>query len=187
MIDPHNITDFKRTDAELEELLLNAITFAGKSARQQAEKMHRLLSGGKSGPFEKIRRWEKQDVLAKKLTEVKIGKYRLLAKSFSQLAGSGINLRTCTVEDLVRFPGIGAKTARLFVLHSRPGQEYSVIDTHVLKEMRLLKMTTLKATPSGRRYIELERKFIAYLKKKGVTDFAKHDLSIWKKYTKSKS
>jgi endonuclease III len=183
MIDTHNITSFTRTDAELEELLLNAITFAGKSARQQAEKMHRLLSSEKS-PFEAIRKWEKRKVLDKKLKEVKIGKYRLLAKSFKELAHSGINLRTCSVSDLVQFPGIGEKTARLFILHSRPRQVYAVIDTHVLKEMRLLKMTTIKATPAGKKYLELEEKFLAHLKREGVTDFAAHDLGIWKKYTR---
>jgi hypothetical protein len=186
MIDPHNITSFTRSDAELEELLLNAITFAGKSARQQAQKMHVLLSSGKASPFEKIRRWIKKGELVERLKRVKIGKYGLLAKSFSELALSDINLRTCTVSDLVKFPGIGEKTARLFILHSRPKQKYSVIDTHVLKEMRLLKMTTLKATPSGKKYLALEKKFIAYLEKEGVTDFAAHDLGIWKKYTRTK-
>src|SRR6185312_13109685 len=137
-------------------------------------------------PFEKVRRWEKEGELLQKLVSVKIGKYWLLAKSFSQLAHSGIDLRTCTVEDLTKFPGIGEKTARLFVLHSRPKQKFSVIDTHVLKEMRLLGMTKLKATPSGNKYLELEEKFIAHLEKEGVTDFAAHDLGIWKKYTRSK-
>jgi endonuclease III len=186
MIDPHNITSFTRTDAELEELLLNAIAFAGKSAKQQAEKMHALFSKGKGSPFAKIRTWQKNKVLLKKLVGVKIGKYKLLAKSFSELANSRINLRACTAEDLVRFPGIGEKTARLFILHSRKGQKYAVIDTHVLKEMRLLKMTGLKATPSGKKYLELEEKFVAHLEKNGITDFAAYDLGIWKKYTRSK-
>jgi len=186
MIDPHNITDYGRTDAELEELLLNAITFASKSAQQQAQKMHTLLSRGKQSPFAKIRSWEKQGALLQKLKSVKIGKYGLLAKSFSELAHSDIDLRTCSVEDLTKFPGIGEKTARLFVLHSRPHQKYSVIDTHVLKEMRLLGMTKLKATPSGKKYAELEEKFLAHLEKVGITDFAAHDLGIWKKYTRSK-
>jgi hypothetical protein len=186
MIDPHNITSFTRTEAALEELLLNAITFAGKSAKQQAAKMHMLLSSGDPSPFAKIRRWHKQGTLLKKLQEVKIGKYALLAKAFSQLAHSGIDLKVCSVADLVKFPGIGEKTARLFVLHSRPYQKFAVIDTHVLKEMRSLGMTTLRATPSGKKYVELEEVFIAHLQKKGVEDFAEYDLRIWKKYTRTK-
>lgn len=182
MIDPTDITDFKRTKAQLEELLLNAISFAGKNARQQAKKMHELFSYDERSPFESIRRWKKKGVLEKKLKEVRIGKYSLLMKSFSELALSEIDLRRCSVEELEEFPGIGAKTARLFILHSRKGKEHAVIDTHMLKEMRLLKMTTLRSTPAGKKYAELENKLLRHLKKKGVKDFAEYDLSVWKKY-----
>ncbi len=182
MIDPTDITKLDRTHAELEELLLNAITFAGKNARQQARKMHDLFSKEERGPFESIRNWKKKDMLNQKLKEVRIGKYTLLERSFTELAHSGINLSACSVEELEKFPGIGAKTARLFVLHSRRGQEYAVIDTHMLNEMRALKMTALRATPAGKKYAELELKLIKHLKKSGVENFAKYDLSIWKKY-----
>src|SRR3954468_4120979 len=95
MIDPTAITNFERTTSELEELLLNAITFAGKNARQQATKMHELFSKEKYSPFKQIRRWEKKGTREKKLKEVRIGKYSLLVKSFSELAHSGIDLHTC--------------------------------------------------------------------------------------------
>lgn len=182
MIDPTAITKYDRTHAELEELLLNAITFAGKNARQQAAKMHILFDAKKGSPFASVRVWKKSGVLVERLKEIKIGKYSLLEKSFSQLAHSGIDLAVCTVEELEVFPGIGAKTARLFVLHSRKSQEYAVIDTHMLKEMRSLGMTKLKTTPTGKKYAELEARLIAHLKKNGIKDFAKYDLGIWKKY-----
>lgn len=182
MIDPTAITRFDRTHAELEELLLNAITFAGKNARQQAAKMHTLLGRSHKSPFQLIREWHEEGTLVDKLKEVKIGKYALLEKSFSQLAYSGIDLAVCTVEELETFSGIGAKTARLFALHSRRGAQFAVIDTHILKEMRALKMTTLRATPSGKEYAELEKKLLKYLSKIGIKDFAEYDLSIWRKY-----
>jgi endonuclease III len=134
-----------------------------------------------------IRDWTQNKTLTKQLKQVRIGKYALLSKSFTELAHSGIDLATCTVEDLEVFPGIGAKTARLFVLHTRKGQEYAVIDTHMLKEMRALNMTTLRATPAGKKYAELEKKLVAYLKKKGVQDFAEYDLGVWKKYALRKN
>src|ERR1043166_4330952 len=182
MIDPKDITKYDRTHAELEELLLNAITFAGKNARQQAKKMHVLFGGEKEAPFATIRRWAKDKKLRKNLKRVRIGKYSLLSKAFKQLAHSGIDLSVCSVEELETFPGIGAKTARLFVLHTRRQQEYAVIDTHMLKEMRKLKMTRLRATPAGKKYAELEKKLIKHLKKNGIRDFAEYDLAIWKKY-----
>jgi hypothetical protein len=182
VIDPTAITKYDRTHAELEELLLNAITFAGKNARQQAQKMHALFGGQKKSPFALIRGWTKSKTLTKQLKQVRIGKYILLSKSFTELAHSRIDLAVCTVEDLEAFPGIGAKTARLFVLHSRKGQEFAVIDTHMLKEMRALNMTTLRTTPAGKKYSELEKKLVTHLKKNGIEDFAEYDLNVWKKY-----
>jgi hypothetical protein len=182
MIDPTDIMRYDRTHAELEELLLNAIAFAGKNARQQAKKMHELFSAEDASPFTAVRTWKKKGTLGKKLRDVRIGKYSLLEKAFTELAHSGIDLARCGVEELEKFPGIGAKTARLFVLHSRRKQEYAVIDTHMLKEMRALKMTTLRTTPSGKKYAALEKKLIAHLKSRGVKDFAEYDLGIWKKY-----
>jgi len=186
MIDPERITAFDRTTEELEELLLNAITFAGKNARQQAQKMHILFACSEHpSPFSAIRAWKKNGRLVRKLKEVRIGKYSLLSRAFTALAHSSIDLRTCTIEELVQFPGIGHKTARLFILHSRRDQEYAVIDTHLLKEMRLLKLTTLRSTPTHKKYVELERRLIAHLKKEGITDFAQYDLVTWKKYSKN--
>ena len=182
MIDPLNITDFVRTKSQLEEFILNAIAFAGKNARQQAAKMDVLFSNKNRSPFGMIRAWHQKQVLVEKLREVRIGKYGLLAKAVTGLAHSDINLAICTIESLEKFPGIGPKTARFFVLHSRPNEECAVIDTHILKEMRLLKMTTLRYTPTGKKYSQLESLFINHLKKSGVTDFAEYDLAVWKKY-----
>ena len=186
MIDPLHITKFDRSIAELEDLILNAIAFAGKNAVQQSLKMHALLSDEERvSPFEKIRGWERSGTLMKKLQGSKIGKYSLLAKAYSSLALSGIDLRTCDVRELESFHGIGPKTARLFILHSRAGQEYIVLDTHVLKEMRSLGFSVPKSTPSGKTYARLEREYAQHLKSSGITDFASHDLSVWKKYARA--
>ena len=188
MIDPFHITSFDRSVAELEEFILNAVAFAGKNALQQSVKMHAFLFEEEgNSPFGKIRIWEKDQTLAARLVKHKLGKYGLLTRSFSELARSGIDLSTCAVDELERFPGIKSKTARFFVLHSREGQELAVIDTHVLKELRRLGLTELRTAPSAKRYVELERVFIAHLKQNNVTDFAAYDLDIWKRYTKNKA
>jgi thermostable 8-oxoguanine DNA glycosylase len=187
MVDPHDITHFSRTTAELEEFILNAAAFAGKNAVQQAQKMHRLLfhDGAKQSPFEKIRLLGTRDAVAASLLREKVGKYTLLSQLFFDLAHSGIDLTSCSIDELIRFKGIGPKTARFFVLHSRPRQEVVVLDTHVLKEMRRLGFTVPKYTPTGKMYLEIENLYIDYLKQKGVSDFASHDLNTWKRYTKT--
>ena len=187
MIDPFNITSFGRSRPELEEFVLNAVAFAGKNAVQQSRKMDAFLfEDGDGSPFERIRMWHEDGTLTPRLMKHRLGKYALLTKSFSTLARSGIDLTTITVEELERFPGIKSKTARFFILHSRPQEELAVIDTHVLKELRRLGLTGIRTIPTGKKYMELERAFITHLKAQSVTDFAAYDLAIWKRYTKNK-
>jgi hypothetical protein len=133
MIDPLNVTDTGRTAAELEEFLFFCVVVAGKNADQQAAKLERFLGGRR--PFAFIRQCERAHSVGARLREVRMGKYSLLERSLRELAHSGVNLRECPWQELTRFPGIGIKTAKFFVLHSRPRQMHGVLDTHVLSWM----------------------------------------------------
>jgi hypothetical protein len=134
MIDPNNVTNAARTPAQLEEFLLFCIVVAGKNADQQSGKLERFLGGRR--PFAHIRSSDRDGRLEERLREVRLGKYSLLGRSFRELAASGADLGACTWEELTRFPGIGIKTAKFFVLHSRPREMHGVLDTHVLAWMR---------------------------------------------------
>jgi hypothetical protein len=134
MIDPSNVTNAARTAAEREEFLLFCIVVAGKNADQQAGKLERFLGGRR--PFAFIRSSDRDGTLEARLREVRLGKYALLGRSFRGLAGSGLDLASCSWEELTAFPGIGIKTAKFFILHSRPAQMHGVLDTHVLGWMR---------------------------------------------------
>jgi len=134
MVDPHQVTDFKRTDAQLEEFLLFCLSVAGKNADQQCLKLEAFLQG--KPPFAYIRNLIASKSLTSELKRVKMGKYRLLTEGFSQLAQAGLDLKTCTWETLITFPGIGIKTAKFFILHSRKNQQLAVLDTHVLYWMK---------------------------------------------------
>ena len=134
MIDPNNVTNPARTPAELEEFLLFCVVVAGKNADQQARKLDLFLGGRR--PFAFIRSSDRGGRLEARLREVRLGKYSLLQRSFRELSRSGTDLATCAWEHLTRFPGIGIKTAKFFVLHSRPNEMHGVLDTHVLAWMR---------------------------------------------------
>jgi hypothetical protein len=134
MIDPNNVTNAARTPAQLEEFLLFCVVVAGKNADQQSRKLEWFLGGRR--PFAHIRASDRDGRLDERLREVRLGKYTLLGRSFRELAGSGADLGACTWEELTRFPGIGIKTAKFFVLHSRPREMHGVLDTHVLAWMR---------------------------------------------------
>jgi len=134
MIDPSNVTNPARTPAELEEFLLFCVVVAGKNADQQAQKLERFLGGQR--PFAFIRASDRKGLLESRLREVRLGKYALLSTSFRELSHSDADLAACPWEYLTRFPGIGIKTAKFFVLHSRANEMHGVLDTHVLAWMR---------------------------------------------------
>jgi len=189
MIDPHEITNFDRSDEELEEFLLFAVSVAGKTAEVQADKLDQFLNlvplPENYFPFEKVRylvlkRFCSLDALLRK---VKLGKYSLLVDSFRSLAFSNVDLRSVSCKDLQSFPGIGPKTSRFFILHSRTNAEVACLDTHILKWLSeyLDDVDVPSSTPRSSEYRALESRFLEICDSKNVHP-AKLDLKIWKMY-----
>jgi thermostable 8-oxoguanine DNA glycosylase len=174
MIDPNQVTNFNRTSAELQEFILFCAVVAGKSAHQQAHKLNWFLDTGTGEPFEKI---EQMDLM-QRLKESKLGQYNRLHTVFTQIVF--LDLEYCTVEQLEAIPGIGQKTSRFFVTHSRPNQNYAILDTHILAWMKSIGHQNIpKSTPQGKRYQEIEQLFLQEAKKRDMTP-ADLDLQIWK-------
>ena len=192
MIDPNNVTNASRSAAELEEFLLFCVVVAGKNADQQAAKLERFLAGRK--PFAHIRSSHKAGTLDDQLKAVRIGKYALLGRSFRALAHSGINLAACTWEELTVFPGIGIKTSKFFILHSRPAQMHGVLDTHVLGWMgehwsqaapgRAVVPRQSPLDPRAYRYWATVYSAMVAARHnagaKAAVDWARFDLDLWK-------
>jgi len=185
MIDPKNITSFNLSQDGLEEVLLFWICAAGKNGTTAANSLEKLLSKQNKKnkhPFDFIRLIDKQSNLAEEMRKAGIGCYNNKAKTFRALAYSGLNLKICSVEELEAIPGIGPKTARCFLMHSRPNQKYAGLDRHILNFMSDCGISTPKNSPSGKKYKNLEQIFlkIAEMSKKSVADL---DLLIWKVYS----
>lgn len=183
MIDPRNITRFDRSPAELQELLLFAISVAGKTASVQAKKLDEFLAFRyENTPFQYIRELIRDGYLKLMLATFGLGQYNRLYRAFSEILQFEGRLDTVTTEELERVFGVGKKTSRFFVLHSRPNQKYCVLDVHVLKYMREkhLAPNIPKATPSGKNYDRLEKVFLKHCEDLGVKDIAEFDLKIWK-------
>jgi thermostable 8-oxoguanine DNA glycosylase len=188
MIDPRDVTKFDRTQTELEEYWLFCIVAAGKTAMTQARLLDGYLKEGAKDlmatawtPFDIIRYQVQEDKLLDALKASRLGQYNRLKKAFEQSVN--LDLRSCTVADLEAITGVGPKTARFFILHTRPDQSMAVLDTHILKYLRDKGHTTQKVTPpAGKKYNELEAIVIAEAKASGMSqpDF---DLHIWKTYS----
>ena len=111
-----------------------------------------------------------------------VGCYTHKARTIYELVHSGLGLDTCTAEELEKIYGIGMKTSRCFILHSREGAQYAGLDTHILKFLRAEGYDAPKSTPPKKKYLELEKIFlkIAKNKKKLPADL---DLEVWNAYS----
>jgi hypothetical protein len=200
MIDPDHITNYNLTHPQLEEHLYFWICAAGKNGHTAAKCLHRLYYAldslhrsmglrGRASLFKLVRDIDqgKKDYtwLAEMMKHYGIGCYQSKSKAFLELAYAGLDLQTCTVEDLERIHSIGPKTARCFLIHSRPDQPYAGLDVHILRYLRDHGYNAPRSTPTGKKYRELEAIFIKLAKqaKKSVADF---DLEIWREYRQRK-
>jgi len=135
VINPKQITNYERTDNELQIFWIFCILVAGKNADTTSRAVAKIINdlAPWDNPFDGIKRigFEGlQDILRKYRT----GQYDRVARAIYQ--SLDIDLRTCTVEDLIKIHGVGPKTARFFLLHSREFCDEIVLDTHILRWMR---------------------------------------------------
>jgi thermostable 8-oxoguanine DNA glycosylase len=187
MVDPINFTNYNRTDNELEETILFGLLVAGKNALTTSKLLDALLrdySHIGDSPFEIISRFELDRLprLSTALKDYGFGCYNMKAKGLYELVRSGINLKTCTVDDLEKIRGIGMKTSRLFVLHTRENAMCIPLDVHILHYLRDSRYDVPKTTPgSKKKYLTIERLCIQ-LAQKECKSCADWDLGIWNRY-----
>ena len=185
MIDPSDVIKFDRTEAELQEWWLFSVLVAGKTAITQARLLDRFLTdNGQPGdaPFDVVRRLVANGTLELRMREARLGQYTRLARCFSD--SLMLDLKTCTIEQLEAVHGVGPKTARMFLMHSRPDQRVAALDTHILKHLGEHGHAVPKATPTGAKYRELEAAFLALADAAGQTP-SDYDLTIWKSYARN--
>jgi len=186
MIDPTKISNFNLTNYELEEVMLFWVLVAGKTAIRITKSLNAILNHlGGATPFEKIRGAGKEN-LPQVLKDNGVGCFNNKAKALWGLVNKGLNLRTCSVEELESVYGIGPKTARCFVIHSRPNAQYAALDTHILKFLRSKGYNVPKSTPTGKKYRELEIIFLRYAEALDMP-VAELDLAIWNKYARKEN
>ena len=175
---PTEVTNYYRTLDELQTFWIYCIIVAGKPADWASRVVTKFLGQrGKLTPFEYIETMGHG--LHNTLVANRVGQYTRIEAALMQ--SLKLNLDSCTVNDLTSIHGIGPKTARFFLLHSRKDVEVAVLDTHVLKWLKQwFDVKVPKATPSGDRYLELERVALCFMKSEfpGMS-IADADLLIW--------
>lgn len=188
MINPSNITNYNLDDSGLQEVILWWILAAGKNGTTASKCLDLFLSkhrsNTKEAPFDAVNKVYSKFSLALEMKKCGIGCYNNKARSWAALVHSNIDLKKCTLSDLESIPGIGPKTARCFLIHSRKDQNYAGLDTHLLKFLRLVGHDAPKSTPTKNKYNHLEKEFLGLVKKSGRT-VAQFDLIIWNYYSKN--
>lgn len=185
MIDPFKITNYDRTDEELQEFWLFCLAVAGKKATMMAKKVDEFLKPrGSLTPYQYVDHLVSFTTLDNRLRAVKMGKYALLEKGYEQSAHKGPTwLRTASAEDIRTYvTGAGYKTSRFFTLHSRRNENVAVIDTHMLKYLKHIGAPNVPdGIPNGPDYLRLEKILLAEATKKKMA-MADFDLAIWSHY-----
>lgn len=188
MINPSNITNYNLKVSELEEVILWWILAAGKNGKTAARCLDEFLKkfSFSSSPFDTVRTVDKNLDLAIEMKKCGIGCYNNKAASWRHLVNSNLDLKSCSLEDLESIKGIGPKTARCFLIHSRKNQNYAGLDTHVLKFLKILGYETPKTTPTGKKYTYLEKEFLKLVSILGKS-VAEVDLIIWNYFSSRKN
>ena len=187
MVDPNHITDYRRSTHQLEELALFCLAVAGKNAITTSRALDRLLiyasafANKGATPFEAIRKMDDVEEVAVVMKDHGFGCYNMKSKGLVQLARSGLNLRTCSAADLEKILGIGMKTSRFFILHTRLNAQVACLDTHVLQWLAYYTGYDVpKQTPIKTKYLELEKVFLELARIMKVSP-ADLDLKIWRR------
>ena len=195
MIDPAKVTNYNRTHAELEEFLLFGINVAGKKCSVEAPKLERfliglrdrygkcLLSGQTPSPFNLVRYAWAEGTLQNLMKKYGIAPHKQRYNSYCDVIQIS-DLYLVSLNRLLQVRGIGLKTARFFLSHSRENFDEPMLDTHILSFLRDQGYSDApKTTPSNPSvYAQYASIFkdIARQLGESVTDL---DLRIWKQYT----
>ena len=185
LIDPANITNFNLSKDELELQILFWVCAAGKNGTKSAQYLNNLLFEWSDktnliSPFEIVKQIP---LLPYEMFRKGIGCYNIKSKTFLSLSNSNLDLKICSVEDLEEIKGIGPKTARGFILHTRPSQRLACLDTHLLKFMAERGYSVPKSTPTGNKYKQIEQNFLSVADSLNKSP-SELDLEIWNSYKK---
>ena len=196
LIDPYNITNYNRTEEELQLFLLFCIVVAGKTAYIQAQKLSEMLQSINTRlmmpehilPFQSIKSAEQHGILMEEIQKAKLGQYRKIYSAFKYITENEYDLRTTTTDQLELIPGVGMKSSRFFLLHSDINwkNRIAILDTHILKFIKEnIDNRAPKSTPTIKvTYKYWEDLFLYWceINKKNVAEF---DLDIWKSYART--
>lgn len=195
MVNPYDITNYNRTQNELQEFLLFTIVVAGKTAYIQAQKLDqflksintRLMMTDNISPFQSLISAYHHGILLEEIHKAKLGQYKKIYSAFIYIIEHSVNLDRTNPVELEMIPGVGMKTSRFFLLHSDINYKdnIAILDTHILKFIKEnIDDLAPKSTPTNsNKYKYWENLFLIWCQK-NKKNTAEFDLEIWKSYAR---
>ena len=195
MVNPYVITNYNRTQHELQEFLLFTIGVAGTTAYIQAQKLDqflksvntRLMMPDNISPFQSLKNAHRQGILLQEIHKAKLGQYKKIYSAFIYIIEHSVNLDRTNPVELEMIPGVGMKTSRFFLLHSDINYKdnIAILDTHILKFIKEnIDDLAPKSTPTNsNKYKYWEDLFLIWCQK-NKKNTAEFDLEIWKSYAR---
>lgn len=164
----------------LQYKILYCIIVAGKSSKFANNVLVKMFANKpvQISPFEYLSTINIDNILK----QSKSGNYRKLNIIIPEIIK--LDLFNCTIEDLENIKGIGPKTARFFVLWTRPMYRCAVLDTHILKWLKLIGHNVPKSTPTKNKYDNIEKIFLNECDKRDISPHILDKL-IWEYYSNS--
>lgn len=166
----------------LEDHLLFTIFVCNKPARRTRQVLNDFYEGSADGetPLGYVGRLAQGGVLDERLRACQCGQYTRIGKALMQLVESGLDVTTCTLEDLEAIHGIGQKSSRFFMMYGRGRRDVAVLDTHVLRWLRKRGVRGVpRSTPTSvKTYLALEQTFLKLCRDAGL-DAQRLDFDVW--------
>ena len=158
-INPDKCTCFYLDKNGLELHILFWIFAAGKNGHTAARCLNSILTEyskklGIDSPFEVFKNLEN---LPEELKKFGVGCFNNKSKTIKDLISKDLDLSKCGVEDLESVWGLGPKSVRCFLIHTRENQEFAGLDRHVLRYLSELGFKVPKSTPNKKQYLEIEK------------------------------
>lgn len=180
-INPKQVTNKNRTDAQLQAFWVFCIVVAGKNSDYASRVVGKML-GKTDNPFEYFRSLGEHGI-HNALVANKVGQYGRITRAIKE--SLLLDLRQSTFHDLRSIFGVGPKTANFFLLHTREGYEGVVLDTHILKFLRDHEVDAPKQTPQDEEVYERLSSLFRYISAAQYPHLsvADRDLLIWREYS----
>jgi hypothetical protein len=188
-VDPGNCTKYDRNEEALLEFLMHAVFVAGKSSYGQAPKLREVVNDLRALGGDDLLTGLRFALDVGKLGDIlrfhKVGQYIRIERALTDVAAYKGLLSRITIPELEAIHGIGPKTARFYVLHTRKGVRCAVLDTHLLKWLKYIGIPKVPVStpPAGVEYRRLEACFLQ-LANMYRLDPADLDLAIWNHYAR---